>query len=262
MAVRQNVIGEESGTIRASGAVCSSGSGIFEGNLFIHNQLSASFAGGAEDSPSDFVFQGNRALANSAGSIFVAGPVVPGFFSIFDLGIHETEFTWVGRAVETLYKTMAVISGNDLSDNTDEPGFSFGVRIATRFDMPGGLPGHVSATISNNTIAGNQVGIMIEAGFPRRIYPPFSGELDIVLSGNSVSGSLTRKASVSFGRTFAANINNWKYLQDATYTISDPDLTLKGAPLEHPATDPRDGRVLNNRLYYNGEVIPEGTTLL
>jgi hypothetical protein len=103
---------------------------------------------------------------------------------------------------------------------------------------------------------------MIEAGFPRRIYPPFSGELDIVLSGNSISGSLTRVASVSFGRTFAANINNWKYLQDATYTISDPDLTLQGTPLEHPATDPLDGRVLNNRLYYNGEVIPEGTTLL
>jgi hypothetical protein len=44
VAVRQNVIGEESGTIRASGAVCSSGSGIFEGNLFIHNQLSGASA--------------------------------------------------------------------------------------------------------------------------------------------------------------------------------------------------------------------------
>jgi hypothetical protein len=111
-------------------------------------------------------------------------------------------------------------------------------------------------------MAGNQVGIMIDAGFPRRIYPPFSGELEIVLSGNAISGSLTRKASVSFNRTFAANIANWKYLQDATYTISDPDLTLQGAPVEHPATDPLDGRVLNNRLYYNGEVIPEGATLL
>jgi hypothetical protein len=111
-------------------------------------------------------------------------------------------------------------------------------------------------------MAGNQVGIMIDAGFPRRIYPPFSGELEIVLSGNSISDSNTLKASVSFNRTFAANIINWKYLQDATYTISDPDLTLPGASVEHPAADPLDGRVLNNRLYYNGEVIPEGATLL
>jgi hypothetical protein len=262
VAIRHNLIGDESGPLQASGTLCSSGSGTFEGNLYIHNVLGAGFAGGPEDSPSDFVFQGNRSLANSSGSIFVGGSVDPSVFSTFDLGSYETEFTVVGRAVETLYKTTVVISGNDLSDNTDQPGFSFGIRIATRFDMPGGLPGNVTATIWNNTIAGNQVGIMIDAGFPRRIYPPFSGELDIVLSGNSISDSNTLKASVSFNRTFAANIANWKYLQDTTYTISDPDLTLQGAPVEHPATDPLDGRVLNNRLYYNGVVIPEGATLL
>ena len=261
VAVRHNFIGEESGPVEATGTQGGSGSGTFEGNLYIHNQVGALFGGGLEDAPSDFVFKGNRALANGAGSIFVAGPFTPRFIA-FDLGIYETEFTFVGPPVETLYKTTIMISGNDLSDNTSEPGFSFGIRIATRFDLPEGLLGHVTATISNNTIAGNQVGITIEAGFPRRIYPPFSGELDIVLSGNSISGSLTRAASVSFSRTFAANINNWKYLQDATYTISDPDLTLQGTPLEHPATDPLDGRVLNNRLHYNGVMIPEGTTLL
>src|SRR5688500_17219195 len=94
------------------------------------------------------------------------------------------------------------------------------------------------------------------------IRPPFAQRRHLILSGNAISGSLTRAASVSFSRAFAANINNWLYLQEATYTISDPDCTLQGAPVEHPATEPLDDSVLNNRLYYNGELIPEGVTHL
>jgi hypothetical protein len=98
-------------------------------------------------------------------------------------------------AFETLYATRIAISDSDLSDNTASPGSSFGIRIANRFDAPGAAPaGDVQATIRNNQIVGNQIGTMVDAGFPRRAGPTlYSGVLQLDLAGNLIAGSLTRK---------------------------------------------------------------------
>jgi len=81
-------------------------------------------------------------------------------------------------------------------------------------------------------------------------------------AGNTISASKTTPALISFTRNTAAEfpqqLKTFKYLQDSIITITDPTADLSGYWFDHPATDPIDGRILNNSLKLNGSTIPNG----
>ena len=167
----------------------------------------------------------------------------------------------------TIFDSVAaVISGNDLSDNNQDPNFSSGIRLAAI--LPG-IPaaqsaGNLRVSVTNNTITNNSLGVSIDAGFPFRADQRlWSASFGITFSGNTVSGSKRAQALITFTRNTTAIFpeelrKDFKYLQDSTFTISDPGGDLNGYWFDHPATDPIDGRFLNNTLKVNGVTIPNG----
>jgi hypothetical protein len=240
-------------------------SGVVEGNYFSGVGTGAIFSGGYPASPSNVTFQRNRAVKNALGGVLLNGA---------SIGIPE-----LGD------ETNAIIQGNDLSNNSENPNFSFGVRVfILRRDpgMPGDSQseGNVHASITGNRIVGNAMGFAIDAGFPFRtdstIKGPtcdprvFSGSIDLTLSGNTVAGSTLTPALVTFTRNTAAitpsMLSQWQYLHGATFTISDPDHSLAGAQIDHPEVDPFLGpcpadaahETLGNILRYNGILLPNG----
>jgi hypothetical protein len=116
--------------------------------------------------------------------------------------------------------------------------------------------------------------VTIDAGFPfRRVGTTcdprvYSGTFELELRGNTLSGSRFIPALIAFTRNQAAlhqfPLDLWQYLHSATYDITDPDGTLADALIDHPEVDPFIGpcpndaayELLDNRLIYNGTVLP------
>jgi hypothetical protein len=240
-------------------------SGVVTGNFFTGISTGAIFSGGYAASPSNVVFQGNRAVKNILGGVLLNGA---------SLGIPE-----LGD------RLVANVQNNDLSGNIGSPGFSFGIRIfILRRDL--GLPGdtqsegNVHASVTGNRIVGNEMGFSIDAGFPyRKVQTPrgpvcdarvYSGSVDLSLSGNTVASSHVTPALITFTRSTSAvnpsTLPLWQYLHGATFTIADPDNALANALIDHPDTDPLVGPCpadathenLSNLLRYNGQVLPHG----
>ena len=237
-------------------------SGRVTGNHFSGVGTGAIFAGGYPESPSSVVFTGNRSVSNSTGGVLLNG-----------VSINLPE---LGDQLD------AVVRGNDLSDNTGIPNQSFGLRVfIIRRDL--GAPGdtqssaRVNALVQDNRIAGNRIGIVIDAGFPYRrvgtVCDPrvYSGAVDLEFVDNTVTGNLVTPALVTFTRNVAALnqalLPQWQYLHDATFVISDHDGALADAWIDHPELDPFVGpcpgdethEFLGNVLMYNGAVVPNGT---
>jgi hypothetical protein len=178
----------------------------------------------------------------------------------------------------------AVVTDNDFSDNHAEGELRFGIRVFLIRRDSGQAgdeqdTGNVRALIENNRIFGNDLGMAIDAGFPFRNFggdPPTScdervyhGSFDLELSGNDLSDSFLAPALISFSRhvTYvdSSALESWQFLHDTTYTISDPDNSLDGFWLDHPAKDPFTGGLcvdddsqepLENQLVYNGVPVP------
>jgi hypothetical protein len=219
-------------------------SGVVEGNYFSGVGTGAIFSGGYPASPSNVVFQRNRAVKNALGGVLLNGA---------SIGIPE-----LGDQIH------AIVQGNDLSS---APGDSQS-------------EGNVHASIVSNRIVGNTMGFAIDAGFPHRTTPAsggltcdprvFSGSIDLTLGGNTVAGSSLTPALVTFTRNTAAlnpaTLSQWQYLHGATFTISDPDHAFAGALIDHPEADPFLGpcpgdkghETLGNILRYNGSLLPYG----
>jgi hypothetical protein len=240
-------------------------SGIVEGNYFSGVGTGAIFSGGYPASPSNVVFQRNRAVKNALGGVLLNGA---------SIGIPE-----LGDDIH------AIVQGNDLSSNSENLNFSFGVRVFILRRDPGEpgdsqSEGNVHASIVNNRIVDNAMGFAIDAGFPHRTISAsaglacdprvFSGSIDLTLGGNTVTGSHLTPALVTFTRNTAAlnpaTLSLWQYLHGATFTISDPDHALAGAFIDHPEADPFLGscpadkahETLGNILRYNGSLLPYG----
>lgn len=240
-------------------------SGVVTGNFFTGISTGAIFSGGYAASPSNVVFQGNRAVKNILGGVLLNGA---------SLGIPE-----LGDQL------VANVQNNDLSGNIGSPNFSFGIRIfILRRDL--GLPGdtqsegNVHASVTGNRIVGNEMGFSIDAGFPyRKVQTPrgpvcdarvYSGSIDLSLSGNTVASSHVTPALITFTRSTGAlnpsTLPLWQYLHGATFTIADPDNALANALIDDPDTDPLVGPCpadathenLSNMLRYNGQVLPHG----
>jgi len=240
-------------------------SGVVEGNYFSGVGTGAIFSGGYPASPSNVVFQRNRAVKNALGGVLLNGA---------SIGIPE-----LGDEIH------AIVQGNDLSSNVETPNFSFGVRVFILRRDPGApgdsqSEGNVHASVVDNRIVGNEMGFAIDAGFPYRTVPPsagltcdprvFSGSIDLTLGGNTLAGSRLTPALVTFTRNMAAlnpaTLPQWQYLHGATFTISDPDHALAGARIDHPDADPLLGpctadaahETMGNTLRYNGSLLPYG----
>ena len=236
-------------------------SGVISGNHFSGVGTGAILTGGYPSSPSTVRFTGNRSVSNNLGGLLLNGA---------SIGIPE-----LGDRLD------AVVLDNDLSDNTLTPQFSFGLRLFILRRDPGApgdsqSAGNVHAVVKGNRIAGNELGMSIDAGFPHRqagaVCDPrvFTGTIDLELKDNVLSGSRLAPALVTFTRNDAAldpgALSRWQYLHDATFAITDPQGSLADAWIDHPAADPFVGpcpgdatnEALGNTLRYNGDGVPNG----
>lgn len=236
-------------------------SGRVTGNHFSGVQTGAIFAGGYQASPANIVFTGNRSVRNNLGGALLNAASI----NIPELGDELN----------------AIVRNNDLSDNAFNPNQGFGLRVViVRRDL--GAPGsvqssaHIQALVQDNRVAGNQIGIVLDAGFPYRLVGAtcdtrvYSGGIDLTVLGNTVTGSLRTPSLVTFTRHQAAltpsTLPQWQYLHGATFVIADRDGTLADAWIDHPASDPVLGSCpadaahepLQNALIYNGVALPNG----
>jgi hypothetical protein len=189
---------------------------------------------GTADSPAAVTVTGNRSVSNGAGGLLLGGTTFP----LLESGDILT----------------ADILHNDLSSHASVP-LGFGLRVlAIGGDLPDSQDrGTVTARIHDNRIAGNRRGLIVDAGFTRRYTAlgacdphEYTGVLNLSLRGNTVTGSLSRSALVTFTRVQAITVGTggsaptrWRYLHGATFTIDDPDLSLADYELDDPLTDPK-----------------------
>ena len=224
-------------------------SGVISGNHFGGVGTGAVLTGGYPASPSSVRFTGNRSVANNLGGLLLNGA---------SLGIPE-----LGDRLD------AVVLDNDLSDNSLTPRFSFGLRLFILRRDPGApgdsqSAGNVRAVVKDNRIAGNELGMSMDAGFPYRQVGAtcdprdFTGTIDLQLKDNVLTGSLLAPALVTFTRNDAAldlgALRRWQYLHDATFAISDPqagrrvDRPPSGTPFLGPCQGDATNEALGNAL--------------
>lgn len=244
-------------------------SGVIRNNYFTRLLVAASIGAGYPGSPGEVTFRGNRSVQNRIG-LFLVGT---------SDGIAEPGD-----------QLFALVQDNDLSENNNQRA-SAGIRmfIKGREDIgPGyfstGLStGNIQATIRNNRIVGNKVGIVIDGGFVSRRKPPppanvcdprtFIGSLDLTLRENTLADSALISAVITFTQlqraldTLEGIPNNFaqsQFLHLTTYRIYDPDNSLEGRFTDHRASDPFVGGTcildttqepLNNMLIINGTVV-------
>jgi hypothetical protein len=238
----------------------SGSSGHVRGNYISGAGCGACVMAGNPGSPAVVDVTGNRMVGNANGGLLLNGS-----------GTEIDEFA---------DELEATVAGNDLSDNTGPNHTGFGLRI---FVILRGLTsvmntqstGHVSAVVTGNRIVHNQIGVLIDAGFPFRSVGTvcdsrtYSGSIDAAFDGNALSGSTVTPALITFTRNentlTTTTAAQWQYLHNSTFTISDPDGALAGYWYDHPAADPFLGPCANdavqeplgNHLIYNGvEVLP------
>lgn len=187
--------------------------------------------GGSAVSPAAMVVTQNRAMGNGAGGLLLAGT-----------GAN-------GGATLTVQ-----VNNNAFSDNsTGKQGFGIrAMAIGTAIvDAPN--TGTVTAQITNNEMARNRYGMIIDAGWPPRNNltgtacldnSAYVGKLTLSLSGNTGPAQTSTEAPALLTTTRAQVwLNNqklvrWQYLHNSTIIISDPSLTLSNG--SNPSPFPHD----------------------
>ena len=231
-------------------------SGTIEENLIDGNGCGACLSAGNKATPARYSFLRNRSVKNELAGVLVSG-------SSYD-GVQSPAL--VPPSPGTVFDDVtADVSDNDVSDNNRYPTFSTGIRL---FAILPGIPaaqstGKLKATVTNNTITNNSFGVSIDAGFPFRTDTRlWSAKFQTTFFGNTIVASTTAAALITFTRNTTAlsrkELKDYKYLQDSTIAITDWDGDLSGYWFDNPATDPMDGRILNNKLTVNGVTIPNG----
>jgi len=212
---------------------------------------------GTAASPTELSAVDNRAREDFAGGLLINGTAFP--------LAEEGELLDVN------------VLHNDLSDNAANPKLGFGVRfIAIGPNLPlSQESGQATARIYENRIANNNLGVMIDAGFPNRVAAgvcderEYTARIDLAFRSNTVIDNFLSPALIAFTRgqvvTAGQSLSNWQYLHNATFVIDDSDRSLQPFELNHPMDDPwlgpcpGDGtnEPLMNSLNYNGTLVPE-----
>ncbi len=263
--LRNNIVtGSGALTSGAFGITAIASSGRIIGNYITGVGCGACIGAGNERSPGDVEFVGNRSVNNRFNGVLLNGS---------------------GTILSELADHLNVtVRGNDLSYNTAIPRFSSGIRVfVIRQDLGGPFntqqTGNVTAVIKDNRIVGNEIGVIIDAGFPFRKVGAacdgriYSGTLDVDLRDNILSESRLVPALITFTRSTAAlnqaTLSLWQYLHGARFTIDDRDQSLAGAWIDHPLQDPVLGEcpadsqreALGNQLIVNGTLVPQGRSV-
>ncbi len=212
--------------------------GVIVSNYFDAVTVGAIIAGGNDAEPSGVNFTSNRVVDPMMGGVLLNA---------------------TGSGLVGVYDSLtAYVTLNDLEGAIGSPN-SFGIRMMmTRRDAPDTqASSKLIANIDDNTIAGNTINIIIDAGFPFRVANMtcddrvFTGTFALEFHGNLVSGATGRPALISTTRGAAAlapatQLASWQYLHGAVFDILDPDDALAGASIEHPATDRYTGTCAND----------------
>jgi hypothetical protein len=242
-------------------------SGTISGNFITQVACGTCVAAGYAGSPSFVQFIGNRVVQVRNAGLILSGSTILG----------------VGPSIPEQGDQMhAVVRNNDISLNTSSSPVGFGIRV---FMIMRAFPdtqssGNVQALIQDNQIAGNYIGVGIDAGFPFRQIGSgaakvcdtrvYSGRFDLTLQGNQIGNNLRAPGLISFTRFSAtltpAQLPQWQYLHQADFTIVDPQEELAGSIVDNPAMDPFVNsycdadtmhEALGNSLRYNGRLVPE-----
>lgn len=264
------------------GVVTRLASGTLEGNLLVENGEATSVTGGSLVHPATVLLQANRATRNTShGFMNIATGVVAGLPSAgsnppdLAAAISEPLQTTFDRNdpgdLQNIPDTLTVVlAGNDVSANGQ-----LGIRFMANVhpltyrtsDETQPLTGTLQAFVLRNTSVGNGFyGVDLEGGFTERTEPRrFVQDLSVYFERNSFAGNGLAGALFSFRHWAAAvgfePLERFKFAEDSTYQVTDPEGELAGFDLDHPATDPLSGTVLDNLLTVNGVEVPNGTII-
>lgn len=269
--VRGNVIRPSSAL---AGISPTASTGRIVGNHMSGLGCGACIDGGNPSSPAVVDVVGNRSVGQRNGGVLLSGP-----------GVNLP-------ASDNADLLIASVRDNDLSDSVATARTSFGLRVmGTRPNRNGAAGdtmdhGTVIALIAGNRIAGNEVGVVVDAGFPyrqARLTPTlplscdprrFDASFALVLRDNEVVGNRAAPALISFTRLTTsvnrAQLPSWQYLHGARTVIDDRGGDLAGYWLDHLEVDPFVGGLcaddatsepLDNKLFYNGREIATAFTV-
>jgi hypothetical protein len=239
-------------------------SGLIEGNYVTNNLIGVGPTGGNAAFPANVTVKGNRAAGNT-----LAGLDLP--------GTGDTAYPFNPRPESTtreIFDTfVGVATGNDFSNNLGNVGLTgshrdaAGIRLGHQTAQSLASASRVTATINDNTINGNAIGVVIDAQDVLRPRP-YSGSMTATFANNLITNSVTTPALVTFTHFYAALDQqqlvvseccvSFEYLQNSTHIITHTG-ELDGLWIDHPVRDPIDCRTLCNALQINGEGIPRGT---
>jgi hypothetical protein len=225
---------------------------VLRGNLIHDCYTGGILQAGSAASPSKYVFQDNRSVRHTEGGLV---PQATGIVHVMDPALTPVP-------ANALYDVNQVaVIHNDLSDSNAVKGWSTGIRcmMFTPALAAGQVPGHLTVDIKRNRIAGNSVGIHVDAGFPWRSFAePLTATFRGEFADNEVTANDTAPALLTFTRNTTGlkqtpSELNWnKYLTDSLYELTVADDELEGFLYDNPTNDPVSGVALGNTLLVNG----------
>jgi hypothetical protein len=260
------------------GTIARLSSGIVEGNYYLNSSsVGPGIGGGSRNHPARVTLSRNRSTGAFGGADIRGEPSL----RALDLGANTLQLEPLQlvfdrnqpKDLKNLPDTLdVVVQDNDFSGNlytglwcffySSNPLFGYSTKDASQPKTA-----VVRATINGNTFTGNgDYGFVVEAGGVRRNNPrtelvSFTGAAQgNDIEGNGRSGVLFGfvSADVSLG---AATLQDFKYVEQSTYSVNDVDGGLAGFDFDNPRTDPFSGTVLNNALIVNGMTIPPGVKI-
>jgi len=247
-------------------------SGTVEDNFFVNRFTGPAIGGGSINHPAAVTLRRNRSTGGNNGADIRGSPSM----RLLDAGanalqIEPLQVTYDRNNpadVRNIPDTLDVsVEGNDFSGNAVFGlwCFAFAPFVGyTTSDATQPMTSVVRTTITGNIFADNRFyGFVVEPqgafrNDPRRFTSAFTGSFqENILEGNGRGGALLSFVAADVTLGFAS-LQDFKYVEQSAYHVTDLDGELAGFDYDNPATDPFSGMVLNNALTVNGATIPSG----
>jgi hypothetical protein len=145
----------------------------------------------------------------------------------------------------------ASVVNNEVRNHQAVP-VGVGIRVGALGPGSSNVVGTSRVSASDNTLADNRFGIIVEASFPVA-NTALRGDIDVTLHGNTMTRSCQTDLLVSLSRhTTGLGLQSAPYLRNSTFTLQlGGDVAWANAWFANP-----DG--FNNSLVVDGERIPNG----